>query len=190
MIPSSIQLQQAVHHLAAGELIAYPTEAVYGLGCDPFQVESVVHLLECKQRPIHKGLILIAASRDQLAPLLKPLTATQEKRLRQTWPGPVTWTLPCDPAVPYWLRGDHDSLAVRVTAHPAARALCLAWGGPLVSTSANRSGGRPARTALRVRRQWGNELAYIVPGSLGRLAQPTQIRDGRNGMILRPSPGA
>ena len=178
-------LHQAVRVLRAGGLIAYPTEAVYGLGCDPLRGAAVQRLLALKQRPMEKGLILIASTWEQLTPYLLPLTSTQRQRLFATWPGPHTWTLPCRPEVPCWLRGTHDSLAVRITAHPVAAALCAVWGGALVSTSANRSGRSPARSLLRVRQQFGAELDYLLPGALGGLANPTAIRDGLTGKVLR-----
>ena len=178
-------LRQAVRALQAGGIVAYPTEAVYGLGCDPLRGEAVQRLLALKQRPVEKGLILIASDWSQLEPYLLPLTASQRKRLFATWPGPHTWILPCHPAVPVWLRGAHDSLAVRITAHPVAAALCAAWGGALVSTSANRSGLPPARSPLRVRQQFGEAIDYLLPGALGGLANPTAIRDGLTGKVLR-----
>lgn len=170
-------------------VIAYPTEAVYGLGCDPLDGEAVAHLLALKRRSPAKGLILIAADRAQLAPYLLPLSAELEARLDASWPGPVTWLLPARPEVPAWLRGAHDTLAVRVTAHPEAAALCRAFGGALVSTSANLAGRPPARSALAVRRSFRNTLDYILPGALGGASGPTEIRDGRSGRIVRPAVG-
>ncbi|HEY9149520.1 MAG TPA: Sua5/YciO/YrdC/YwlC family protein [Gammaproteobacteria bacterium] len=178
-------LHQVVRVLRAGGIVAYPTEAVYGLGCDPLRGEAVQRLLALKQRPMEKGLILIASDWTQLQPFLLPLTPARQQRLFATWPGPHTWVLPCRPEVPQWLRGRHDSLAVRITAHPIAAALCDAWGGALVSTSANRSGLPPARSPLRVRQQFGDEIDYLLPGALGGLARPTAIRDGVTGKILR-----
>ncbi|MCA1805354.1 MAG: Sua5/YciO/YrdC/YwlC family protein [Xanthomonadaceae bacterium] len=178
-------LHQAVRVLRAGGIVAYPTEAVYGLGCDPLLGEAVQRLLALKQRPRGKGLILIASDWTQLQPFLLPLTPARQQRLFATWPGPHTWVLPCRPEVPQWLRGSHDSLAVRITAHPMAAALCSAWGGALVSTSANRSGLPPARSPLRVRQQFGDEIDYLLPGALGGLATPTAIRDGVTGETLR-----
>lgn len=138
------QMTQAQITMAQGGVIAYPTEAVYGYGCDPFNEEAVERLLAIKERPWHKGLILIAADMDQLEPLLAPLTPEQLARLEDTWPGPNTWLIP-DPEdlVPKIVKGVHGSVAVRVCGHPVARRLCEQWGGPIVSTSANRSGEPP-----------------------------------------------
>jgi L-threonylcarbamoyladenylate synthase len=134
---------------------------------------------------MHKGLILIAADFAQLEPFLQPPTEADRARLDATWPGPRTWLIPARPATPRWLRGRHDTLAVRVTAHPLAAALCRACGHPLVSTSANRGGRPPARGALAVRRQLGRDLDYVLAGPTGGAAKPTAIRDLRTGRVVR-----
>ncbi len=170
--------------LRAGGIIAYPTEAVFGLGCDPWNEAAVRRLLALKRRPVSKGLILIAASLEQLAPFIEPLDSAAWTRLEAGWPGPLTWLLPARRA-PVWLRGRHETLAVRVTAHPLAAELCRVWGGPLVSTSANIAGRPPVRTLLALRRRLGGRVDYIVPGRLGDAARPTEIRDLASGRIVR-----
>lgn len=180
-----LRLRAAARVVQAGGLIVYPTEAVYGLGCDPRNEAAVQHLLALKRRPMHKGLILIAADFAQLAPFLQPLTPADHAQLAATWPGPYTWLIPARPDTPHWLRGRHETLAVRVTAHPLAAALCRACGHPLVSTSANFSGRPPARSALAVRRQLGTAMDYLLPGPTGGAAQPTEIRDLRSGRRVR-----
>ncbi|HEY5718044.1 MAG TPA: Sua5/YciO/YrdC/YwlC family protein [Motiliproteus sp.] len=179
-------LKQAVRALTAGGVIAYPTEAVWGLGCDPWQRRAVERLLALKQRPMHKGLIMVAASQSQIAPLLQSLDSSERLRLDLSWPGPVTWLLP-DPAdwVPAWVKGTHSSVAVRVSDHPQVAKLCSAFGGPLVSTSANVAGQEPARAAADVRQAFSRQLDYLLPGPLGGLDRPTQIRDLRSGTVLR-----
>ncbi|PIE82936.1 MAG: tRNA threonylcarbamoyladenosine biosynthesis protein RimN [Candidatus Contendobacter odensis] len=178
-------LRAAARSVTAGGLIAYPTEAVYGLGCDPYNENAVKRLLALKQRSIRKGLILIAADFAQLAPFLQPLTPADLTRLEATWPGPCTWLIPARKTTPLWLRGQYDTLAVRVTAHPPVVALCKACGYPLISTSANRSGHPPARNALAVRRHLGQFIDYIVPGVTGGASRPTEIRDLRSGDVKR-----
>ena len=178
-------LPRAIRCLERGELIAYPTEAVYGLGCDPLDRQAVARLLALKRRPVSKGLILIAADFQQLAPYIRPLPPQRMAPVLASWPGPHTWLLPASPAVPEWLRGAHSTLAVRVTAHPLAAALCRAWGGPLVSTSANRAGQPPATCALRVRCLFHPHLCCVLPGPTGGLERPTPIRDGRSGRQVR-----
>lgn len=180
------QLRTAVRLLRAGGVIAYPTEAVFGLGCDPLNEAAVSRVLAIKGRPVTKGLILIAADFADLEPFLEPLNADQQARLNATWPGPVTWLLPARPTTPRWLRGRHDTLAVRVTAHPLAAALCAAWGGALVSTSANLSGRPPARSALAARLRLGRLVDRVVPGAVGGAARPSEIRDLHSGRVVRP----
>lgn len=178
-------LKQAARIIRKGGIVAYPTEAVYGLGCDPLNGDAVLRLLELKQRSVHKGLILIAATARQLEPYLAPLSGETWGKIKRTWPGPVTWLLPARPATPWWITGGRDCVAVRVTAHPAAAALCRAAGQALVSTSANVSNHPPADSPLAVRAMFGDQVELILHGATGELAKPTEIRDARTGEIIR-----
>ena len=177
--------EACIQAVQRGGVIAYPTEAVYGLGCDPAKLAAVQRVLTLKQRPAHKGLILIAADFDQLAPYLLPLDSVTHARVMATWPGAVTWILPAQPQVSPLIRGEHDTLAVRVSAHPTCRALCLRLGHPLISTSANLSTLPPARDAQAVAAQFGTLLDGIVDAPVGGQAQPTEIRQGLTGEIVR-----
>lgn len=185
MTVHTFQLRQAARTVLSGGIIAYPTEAVYGLGCHPLNPKAVLGILDLKQRPVEKGVILIAADLQQLLPYVEPPGAPLKRKLQSTWPGPVTWLLPARAETPIWLRGHHDTIAVRVTAHPVAAALCRSCGTALVSTSANRAGQVPARSALRVQRIFGNQIDLIVHGDLGGAARPSEIRDARSGRIVR-----
>jgi L-threonylcarbamoyladenylate synthase len=180
----SWHIREAVRKLAAGGIIACPTETVYGLGCDPFNGNAVLHLLSLKQRGIEQGVILLASCFSQLEPLLLPLAPAVRKRIRTTSAMPVTWVLPCLPEIPAWLRGNHDSLAVRVTSHPVAAALCTAWGGPLVSTSANLHGRQPTSSPLMVRKIFNSQLDCILHGPRGNNTA-SEIRDGLTGTVVR-----
>ena len=182
---SRFRLRDAARSLYAGGVIAYPTEAVYGLGCLP-RVESAVRkLLQLKQRQPEKGLILIAADFSQLENFVIPLEDDAMSPILSAWPGPHTWLLPAQPWVPDWVRGKHKTLAVRVTDHPIASALCRTANSPLVSTSANLSSRPPARSAFTVRQQFGDSIDCIVSGPLGNLKNPTPIRDAASGKTLR-----
>lgn len=174
-------IQQAARHVKQGGIIAYPTEGVFGLGCDPCNAKAVLKLLRIKKRPVDKGLILIAADIDQL----KPYVTDIPDKVRQSWPGPVTWLLPARKDVPHYLRGKHDTIAVRVTAHPIAAALCRETGSALVSTSANLSGQRPAASDRDVRRRFDTAFIYVVPGQTSTPGKPTPIRDARSGSRIR-----
>ncbi len=180
----SSDINAAVQQLKAGKVIAYPTEAVYGLGCDPLNEQAVMHLLDIKQRPIEKGLILIAASLQQLEPYLL-LNDEILARITPTWPGAVTWVIPAPANVPKWLTGEHNSLAVRVTAHPIAQQLCREYGSPLVSTSANATTQPAMKTAEQVATAFADCDIFILDGKVGELAQETAIYDVVSGARLR-----
>jgi L-threonylcarbamoyladenylate synthase len=180
-----LRLQSAVRALAEGGVVACPTEAVWGLSCDPDNADAVMRLLALKQRPLGKGLILVAADEAQVAALLEPLTSAQRNKLALSWPGPTTWLLPHRDLVPAWIHGGHTSVAVRVTAHPVLAALCSAWDGPLVSTSANRAGCQAPRAAFQVQRYFGGELDALVPGAVGGAERPSVIRDLLTDRVLR-----
>lgn len=186
--PASVnawRVKQAARVIRGGGVIAYPTEAVFGLGCDPYNHSAVMRILALKQRPMAKGLILIAAEFGQFAPFVLPLEDAARDRLADTWPGPVTWLLPARPDTPIWLRGEHATIAVRVTAHPLAAALCRSTGHALVSTSANPGGRPPARHSWQVRRYFREGVDMVLNGALGGEARPSEIRDLRSGAIVR-----
>lgn len=182
---SRLHLELACHALAAGGVIAYPTEAVWGLGCEPLNQHACGRILSLKRRAGAKGFILVASEFAQVEPFLAQIPKAKLRPALATWPGPVTWLLPAAHWVPAHLTGARDTLAVRVSAHPGVRALCTAYGGPLVSTSANVSGRAPARTMLQVQRQFGAALDYLLPGELGTLSRPTTIRELATGKVVR-----
>jgi len=174
-----VQLQQ-------GAVIAYPTEAVFGLGCDPDSESAVTTLLALKKRPVAKGLILIAADYAQLLPYIDDdaLSDEQRKRMLAVWPGPVTWVVPAREKTPRWLTGRFDSLAVRVSNHSDVQSLCREFGKPLVSTSANLTGLEPCRTAEEVHQQFGPQFP-VLTGMTGGRQNPSEIRDVVTGELIR-----
>ena len=183
--PSHWQLHTAAHWIRAGGVIAYPTEAVFGLGCDPANGNAVQRLLDLKNRCWRKGLILIASEQRQLEPWVEKICDVWSQQLDNSWPGPTTWLLPAARDCPNWLTGEHDTLAVRVTAHPLARRLCDVLDGAIVSTSANTSGQRPARSVLDIRLRFGTRIDFVLPGSLGGQRHTTEIRDLASGRSIR-----
>lgn len=183
---SDWQLHCARRTIFSGGVIAYPTEAVWGLGCDPWDQEAVERILELKQRPVEKGVILVASAVDQIRFLLEPLSQALQDEAERYWPGPVTCLLPdVERQIPEWVRGKHTSIAVRVSEHPVVGALCKAAGMPLVSTSCNPAGRQPARHIWQVRRYFGDQLDWIVPGALGGNRKPSRIIDIVSGQQLR-----
>lgn len=178
-------IKRAARTVLNGGVIAYPTEAVYGLGCNPYNEQAVDRLLRIKQRdPIH-GLILIGQTLEHFSDFIKPLQAPIKDKIMASWPGPHTWLLPARDDCPFRLRGRHDSIAVRITSHPLCRQLCRQAGMALVSTSANRRGHPAATNTAQVRRTLGKELDYILPGKTSGDRQPSQIRDALTGRRIR-----
>jgi len=173
--------------LHAGGVIAYPTEAVFGLGCDPRNQAAFEKVFTLKQRPPTQGVLLIGADFEQVAPYIDLAATPAEaiERAKATWPGPHTWIFPRAADVPEWIAGGHAGIALRVTAHAPAAALCHAFGGAIVSTSANRHGEPPARTAGEVRAAFGDALAAILNAPTGGLERPTPIRDAISGESIR-----
>jgi L-threonylcarbamoyladenylate synthase len=180
-----LSIGQGVDCLRAGRIIAYPTEAVYGLGCDPANETAVRGILELKGRPAAAGLILIADCFERFAGFVGSLAPELLDRALATWPGPVTWLFPRASGVPDWLGGAHSTVALRVSAHPVCRALCAGFGGAIVSTSANPSGAEPARNAEQAADYFGTALCGVVAGELGAGERPSEIRDLASGRVLR-----
>ncbi len=178
-------VQDAVTALQRGEVIAYPTEAVFGLGCDPDNPDAINRVLEIKQRPPDKGLIIVAAEVAQLKPYIADLDASIMQRAVATWPGPVTWLIPVAKNIQPLLRGNHTTIAVRVSAHPVVRELCNVYGKPVVSTSANLSGQPPTRSVEEVMQQLGEHLSVVVAGEVDMNANVSEIRDLLTNNVIR-----
>ena len=177
-------LNRIAGEIARGAVIGYPTDTVWGLGCHPMLANSVARILDIKRRSPGKGLILLSsrleyclpyidAPRDELAPLL----ASADH--------PVTWLVPASGACPAWIRGDFPSVAIRITGHPLVRALCGGLEAPLVSTSANRSGRPTVRNALQMRRQFGDEVDFVIEGFRTGGNVPSEIKSLSSGATLR-----
>jgi len=174
--------QKFIKPLQQGGVIAYPTEAVFGLGCDPLNETAVMRLLAIKQRSIDKGLILIASDFAQVAPFLLPINTQQHA---YTQPSEITWIFPAKTETPKWLTGQFNSLAIRITQHQPVIQLCDAFASALVSTSANLTGEAPAKTSQEVITCMGERLDGVLDAKVGNLAKPTEIRDSLNSTVFR-----
>jgi len=182
---SARNIRHAVRILREGGVIAYPTEGVFGLGCLPDDRKAVDRILQIKERDASLGLILIASNVEQLSGWIDlPLT---ELTLHSEDDRPVTWIVPATKAVPEWIRGDHESLAVRLTTHPVAKSLCAEANSALVSTSANVSGHEPVNDSFELHKQFDALVNYIVPGECGPATGPSEIRHLQSGDIVRPA---
>ncbi len=178
------RLQIAAKAIKNGRVAVYPTEAVWGLGADPFNPLAVSRILSLKNRSVEKGLILVASDIRQFGFIVDDLPSKQRKILQDSWPGPFNWLVPHSGRVPSWICGQFDTVALRVSAHPVVQALCDAVGGPIVSTSANPQGLAPAGYAYRARQYFGDSVTYC-PGQVGLLCKPCEIRDLNSGQVVR-----
>lgn len=179
------QKRQFVEHLYRGEVVAYPTEAVFGLGCDPMNEEAVFRLLALKKRSWRKGLILIAANLQQLEPYIQRPSSSVLNRILATFDEPTTWVLPAKPNVPVWLTGQYDTLAVRLTQHPLAKELCEYAQMAIVSSSANVSGCEPFKTGYQTRLKFSQEGVYTINGKVGGFEKPSRLIDPLSNRQLR-----
>ena len=176
---------QAIRSLRAGGVVAYPTESCFGLGCDPAGPPAIRRILKLKQRKHEKGLILIAADVRQLEPWVDFSASPLLQDILASWPGPYTWILPAKPCANRLLTGIHETLAVRVTAHPVAAGLCRTFGVPLVSTSANLHGKPALKSAWQVQKVFGNRLESIIYERIGGMVAPSEIKHGITGQTIR-----
>lgn len=170
--------------LSEGGIIVYPTEGVYGLGCDPFNETAVLRLLKIKKRNVDKGLILIAASWDQVQKLVKiDLDKCTAIKLNNDYP--TTWVFPATKKAPSWITGKFNTIAIRVISHPIAKEICQKFNGPIVSTSANLAKQQPIKSLNKLNGQLKDAVDLIVNGRVGGLKKPTQICDVKTGKIIR-----
>ncbi len=176
---------QSAQLIKLGGVIAYPTETVYGLGCDPLNIDAVLKLIALKNRPISKGFIIVAAEVGQLSPYIESNQTEINSTLLSPGKQPTTWVFKAQPWVPAWLTGQHTTLAVRLTSHPFAKALCSQLQHPIISTSANPAGVKPARNHYILRKWFGDDLDFILPGTPPAHSTPSLIKDVKTGLILR-----
>lgn len=192
----------AAQVLRKGGVIAHPTEAVWGLACDPYSESAVDQVLQLKGRPVEKGLILLSGNAEHFAPLLAPLSKDLQMRFLETLgqditnsaanseqvsaTQAITWIVPdVDKQVPEWIRGTHAGVAIRVSSHPLVQSISQYFGGAIISTSANPSGKKPAMSLNDIRRYFYDDLDYVVSGKLGGAERPSKIIDLESGRVLR-----
>jgi L-threonylcarbamoyladenylate synthase len=181
----ALDLSTTTAYIKKGGIVAYPTEGVWGLGCDPFNEVSVNKILQLKEREVDKGLVLVAANLGQIKSLLQPLSQNARDLLKASCPGPDTWLIPdTDQVMPSWIKGNFATVAIRISQHPIVKSLCERV-GLLVSTSANPSGCEPALTQEQVEFYFGNKNILILSGELGGQLKPSLIRDLMSQEVIR-----
>ena len=175
-------ISRATDVLLGGGVITCPTEGVFGLSCMPDNPAAVLRLLEIKRRDPAQGLILIAASKEQL----RDWIAVPPESIPDPQPDKaITWIIPAAEGVSELVRGEHSGLAVRITTNPIARSLCEAVGSPLISTSANIAGEATVSDSEALHREFVGSVDYVLPGECGPATGPSEIIDLESGKKLR-----
>lgn len=182
---SKFQILKAARIIQNGGIIAYPTESVYGLGCNPLSEQAVMRILQLKHRPVDKGLIIIAASLDQLSPFI--IISKQEGEKIEKHPSPMTWLVNKSELTPNWISGKHKKVAIRISQHPDVINLCKQLKHPIVSTSANPARLKPANTAMQARHYFSKQVDMYLNARTGQLARPTPITDLEKNVLIRSS---
>ncbi len=181
-------LAQAAAVIAAGGLVAFPTETVYGLGGDGLRREAAKKIYEAKGRPSDNPLILHIAGWEQLGSIAERIPLVAEKLARNFWPGPLTMIFRKKDGVPDETTGGLDTVAVRMPDHPGALAFLAAAGVPVAAPSANTS-GRPSPTlAAHVKEDMDGKIDMIIDGGEVGIGYESTIVDvtGKTPVILRP----
>lgn len=181
----SNQYSEAAEIILQGGVVAYPTESCFGLGCDYRNITAIKRILNIKRRRRDKGLIVVSDHVSRVLPLIESIPHGMRDSIYKSWPGPNTWLIPAKKSTSPWLKGEHDSLAIRISRHRGARELCRLVGVPLVSTSANRSGKSLIRSYEQVYTAFIGEVDYIINDSIGYQLKPSVIRDAVTGAIIR-----
>jgi len=185
---STTDITRAAAVLKAGELVAFPTETVYGLGADASNAEAVKKIYAAKGRPSSHPLIVHVADAVQLANWARDISPAAHVLAKKFWPGPLTLVLKRNPKVPDAVTGGQDTVAIRVPSHPVAQALLREFGGGVAAPSANRFGRVSATTAAHVREEFGDSVACVLDGGAADVGIESTIVDCSRATpsLLRP----
>ena len=176
-LPTPQNINQAANIIKNGGLIAYPTETVYGLGADPYNAEAIQKIFTAKGRAEDKGIILLIRGVDDLSTLVHTVSPTAQILIEVFWPGPLTLVFRANRDLSPALLGGRDTIALRHSSSSVASRLLFVLGGPLTSTSANRSAEPPARSACEVENALGDHLDLILDGGPSDTTLPSTLVD-------------
>ncbi len=181
---SKKNIEKAVAEIIAGDIVAFPTETVYGLGADGLNPAAVAKIFEAKQRPSFNPLILHISSRDQLKELVNIESDKVYKLINAFWPGPLTLVLPKKNIVPDIVTAGNLTVAVRMPQHPIAKVLIEACGKPIAAPSANQFGFLSPTTAEHVEKQLGNKVNIILDGGKSDVGVESTIVEVKDNKVL------
>ena len=175
--PSWPLIRRVARLIREGEVVAVPTDTVYGLAADPFRKGVAESIFEIKQRPESNPILLLIDSLEQLSDVARDISPAVRRIAAAFWPGPLTIVAPASPRVPAAITTGTGTVAVRLPAAALIRRLIRASGCPLTGTSANLSGSPAATSADQVKRGLSGRVYHIVDGGRSRLPQPSTILD-------------
>ena len=188
LVLSSDQIETAARFLLNGEIVAFPTETVYGLGAPIFYPESIAKIYQIKNRPVDNPLIAHISNLEQLKSIAIDIPQEVERLAAAFWPGPLTIVCKRHPNVPAIASAGLDTIAVRMPNHPVALALIERVGEPLVAPSANLSGKPSPTVAAHVIEDLANSIAAVIDGGSSLIGIESTVVNllGKHPVILRP----
>jgi len=177
-------IRYALHCVRQGGVIAYPTETVYGLGCDPLCSDAVDTINRLKGRDASKGLILLASDLHQLDALIDVPDRNDRATILAEHEA-TSWIVPARSTAPRWITGKHRTMAIRITSHPLVIRLCDQLGHALVSTSANPARKKPALNQLQLHRYFDGLVDAMLTSNHNCSGRPSKIRVLKSRELLR-----
>ena len=180
---SDFSIRHAANIIRRGGVLAYPTDTIYGLGCDPGNRDAVERINRIKNRPLSKHFILLAGSIEQLDPLLD-IDDLQQKKIMQATK-PTSWIVKASRSAPAWLTDSDHQLTIRISQHPLVKRLCQRLGHAIISTSANPSGRHPAKNSLQIQQYFHSSVDKILASHTQLTARPSTIIRLSDNCIIR-----
>ncbi|MFC1528534.1 L-threonylcarbamoyladenylate synthase [Candidatus Latescibacterota bacterium] len=171
------KIDDAVTVLKNGGIVVYPTETVYGIGCDPLNRAAYERIHRLKKRNDDKQMLLLACSLSQVEQFAGRLADIPSRLAREFWPGPLTMVINTLSEIPEYLYGNSGGVAFRVTSHPVAASLANNSGYPITSTSANISGYPPVSNYEEALKMFGKEAEIVLENSIPFSGTPSTIID-------------
>lgn len=170
---SDFSIRHAAHIINHGGIIAYPTETVYGLGCDIYNPDAIEKINIIKQRPLNKQFIILVGEIAQIRSLIE--INDKEKSIIENTTEPTSWVIKASPLAPEWLTDDRNMLTIRISQNSLVKKLCHILGHGIISTSANISGKKPARTSLDLHNAFHDKVDKILVSNQKTFNKPSKI---------------
>jgi len=182
---SHFAIRYAAHQIRHGGVIVYPTETVYGLGCDPMNFIAIDYLNQLKQRGHNKSFILLAHRLELFDDYISELSTSDKQQLSKTRE-PTSWIVPAKNSIPDWLTNPQKTVAIRISPHPVVKELCQQLGHPIVSTSANPGGKKTCRNSMEAHKYFHGKVDAFLIDDQAINGKPSIIKQLDNLLTVRP----